>query len=88
MEYQLLFARPAMVVLHGLPKRVRTRLMDGIDQIPRSPDRFSQFQERDSIGRTLDVAIIEGYAVYYWNDFADRHIKIMAIVKGLTRPEL
>ncbi|HEV7404891.1 MAG TPA: hypothetical protein VGO11_18255 [Chthoniobacteraceae bacterium] len=78
-----------MVFLHGLPKRVRARLMDRIDEIPRFPDHFSQFQERDSIGRTLDVAIIEGYAVYYWNDFADRHIKVMAIARELhTRPDL
>jgi hypothetical protein len=88
MEYQLLFARAAMVLLHGLPKRVRARLMDRIDEIPRFPDQFSDFQERDSVGRTLDVAILEGYAVYYWNDFADRHIKIMAIVRGVkTRPK-
>ena len=43
------------------------------------PSPFCQYVEKDDAGRDLDGHICEGYAILYWNDFADRHVKILEI---------
>jgi hypothetical protein len=45
-----------------------------------SPDRSSDYFEHDAIGRRVEISICSGYAIHYWIDFADRHIKVLAVV--------
>lgn len=84
MEYRLLVDIDAIDVLDALPPRVRRRLLNRLREVVQSPDRYSQYREKDLSGRDVDVTILEGYAIYYWVDFPDRHIKVMAIVDAGT----
>jgi len=38
----------------------------------------SEFNITDEVGRQLDVFILDGWAFYFWIDFADRHVKVLA----------
>ena len=65
--------------LDSLPKRIRTPILDHFTRLRESPDRFSDFHESDSNGRRIEISIFSGYAIHYWIDFSDRHIKILAV---------
>ena len=57
----------------GDPARIR------LGEIQSFSTRFADFQEPDSTGRSLDVHVHRGFAIYYWEDFADRHIKVFSL---------
>ena len=77
-QYKLLIDIEVVRHLDLLPKRKRLRILTHLDHIRESPDRFSDFSENDTSGRRLEVSVVEGFAVHYWIDFADRHVKILA----------
>ena len=77
-QYRLLVDLEVVRSLDLLPKGKRLRLLTHLDRIRESPDRHSDFSEDDASGRRLEVSVIEGFAVHYWIDFADRHVKILA----------
>ncbi len=39
--------------------------------------QFSDFVEVDAAGRRVDVHIFRKFAIKYWTDFADRHVKVL-----------
>lgn len=48
-------------------------------EIAAFPSKFSDFFERDSAGRRVDVHIFGKYAIKFWDDIADRHVKILDV---------
>ena len=78
-QYRLLIDLEVVRDLDLLPKRERLGILTHLDRIRESPDRFSDFSENDASGRRLEVSVVEGLAVHYWIDFADRHVKILAL---------
>ena len=79
MDYRLLVDLEAIAVLHVMPKRTRTLLLDHFVKLRASPDRYSDYHENDSTGRRVEISVNAGYAIHYWIDFADRHVKILAL---------
>lgn len=79
MSYRLLLDIEVVEFIAALPRRDQLQLRRRLGEIQASPDRFSDFQEREPSGRTLDVHVHRGFAIYYWNDFADRHVKVFRI---------
>ena len=79
MGYRLLVDLEAIAVLDSIPKRVRTRLLDHFVRLRSTPDRYSDSHERDRIGRRVEISVFAGYSIHYWIDFADRHVKVLAI---------
>ena len=43
------------------------------------PERFADYQESALLGRSLDVHVHRGLAIYYWEDLTDRHVKVLLI---------
>lgn len=41
------------------------------------PSHHSDYREHDETGRPVDINICGPYAIKYWADFADRHVKIL-----------
>jgi hypothetical protein len=76
-RYTLLLAWPVIEQLNTLPKGQRHRLGQQLLKLEESPDSLSEFAETASDGRHLDVFIFDGWAVFYWIDFADRHVKVL-----------
>ncbi|WP_131990072.1 hypothetical protein [Chthoniobacter flavus] len=56
---------------------VQRELLQRFRQIAEMPDRYADYTERDAIGRDVNVHIIGKFAVKYWDDFADRQVKIL-----------
>ena len=79
MDYRLLIDLEVVEVLDRLPKRVRRRVLDKLYRIREFPGNYADYHEYDTLGRRVHICIISGWAIHYWSDFADRHIKILAL---------
>jgi hypothetical protein len=66
--------------LNAAPARLRKRLLSHLANIKVSPDRLSDYFEHDLIGRRVEISICSGHAIHYWIDFADRHVKVLAVL--------
>jgi mRNA-degrading endonuclease RelE of RelBE toxin-antitoxin system len=82
MSYRLLISLEAIEYLETLPKSVRQRLRARFVAMLEEPAMFSDFVCRESDNRRLDVHVVGPYAVYFWDDFADRDLKIIRIEKA------
>ena len=79
MDYRLLVDLEVIAFLDSLQKKARRRLLDHFIRLRSTPDQYSDSHENDQIGRRIEISIITGHAIHYWIDFADRHVKILAI---------
>jgi hypothetical protein len=79
MEYRLLVDLEAIQVLDGLPKRERSRLIDQFEKIRSFPGNYSDYHELDFVGRRIEICILARWAIHYWIDSADRHVKVLAL---------
>jgi len=79
MEYRLLVDLEPIALLDSIPKKVRSRLLDHFVRLRSTPDRYSDSHEYDGIGRRIEISVFGGYAIHYWIDFPDRHVKVLAI---------
>lgn len=81
MTYRLLIDYEALDVLASLKKPVQRLIHQRLHQIQDYPSQWADYDERDPTGRLLHVSIVGDYAITYWEDFADRHVKVMEIAK-------
>lgn len=58
----------------------RRQLRKRFDELLESPRRWHEFAEKDATGRTLGVTICGRFAITFWDDFADRHVKVLRVV--------
>jgi hypothetical protein len=79
MRYRLLVDLEAIAILDSMPRKARSRMLDHFANLRSAPDRYSDHQERDAVGRRIEISIFTGRAIHYWIDFPDRHVKILAI---------
>ena len=79
MNYRLLIDYEVIEFLEGLPRRERLLLRNPFVAIRQDPRAHSDYSEPDSAGRPVDINICEKFAVKYWEDHADRHIKILEV---------
>ena len=79
MHYRLLVSIEVIEFLERLPERMREALRQAIHAIGRDPLGRSDALDFDEIGRRMQIAVVGDYALMYWVDEADRHIKILDI---------
>ena len=84
MSYRLLLDIEVVEFIAGLSRRDQIQLRRRLGEIQASPTRFSDYQDREPNGRLLDVHVHCGLAIYYWDDFADRHVKVFRIRRADT----
>jgi hypothetical protein len=65
--------------LEALPDRVRRQLWLRMEAIGATPHRFADYPERTPQGRDVDVHLCGQFAIVFWDDFADRDVKILAL---------
>jgi hypothetical protein len=51
-------------------------------EIQDAPHRYSDYREPDNTGRSLDVHVHSGFAIHFWEDGTDRHVKILNICRA------
>ena len=80
MKRRRLLAWQVIEFLEAQPRRERQRLRKRRIEITATPSQFSDFTEDDPSGRAHDVHLCGPYAIRYWDDFADRDVKIVDII--------
>jgi hypothetical protein len=82
MSYQLLIAVEVFDFSQSLPRREQQLLWKRFREIGVTPQRFVDYVEPDRTQRLLDVHLHAGFAIYYWEDAADRHVKILHVCRA------
>lgn len=82
MKRRLLLDVEVVEYLSALPLRSRRVLWGRLREIAESPDRFEDYRQRDAVGRELSAHVFFGHAILFWDDRADRHLKILEIVSA------
>ena len=79
MGYRLLISIDVVQFVERLPTRLRKPIRSAFTSIGQDPLGCSDANDYDDAGRLLHVAIIGDFALMYWIDDADRHVKILDI---------
>ena len=79
MNYRLLVDYAVIEFLETLPRGEQRILRDRFVAIREQPQKFSDYLEGDITGRPLDIHVCGKYAVKFWQDHSDRHIKILDV---------
>ena len=76
-DSRLLIAIEVLDFLRTLRRREQQDLLRRCREIAAFPSKFSDFVEYDSTGRRLGVHVFGRFAMKFWDDSADRHVKIL-----------
>jgi hypothetical protein len=76
-RYRLLVDWEVVEKLNQLPIRTRRILREALKRIAATPDLLSDYREPNPRGIPLDIHLCTGFAIKYWIDFADRHVKVL-----------
>jgi hypothetical protein len=79
MAYQLLIDLAALELLMRQPSARKRRFIEHLHLLRLYPAAHSDYRTTDVHGRLVQVSILDGFAIYYWIDEADRHVKILEI---------
>ncbi len=80
MDFRLLIDMEVLDELAKLKPSIRKELLAQFRLIQDYPSAYAEYVERDASGRRIDVCITAGFAIHYWEDSADRHVKVLALV--------
>lgn len=75
--FRLLIDYDVVGFVERLPKADRKNLRDRFAAIRDHPTACSDYNETDATGRPVAINICGSYAIKFWIDHADRHIKIL-----------
>ncbi len=78
-NYRLLISIDVVVFVERLPARYSKAIRSCFSAIGEDPLGCSEATDYDDTGRLLHVAIVGDFALMYWIDDADRHVKILDI---------
>jgi hypothetical protein len=76
---RLLIDIEVLELLRTCKRKQQENLLKRFREIASHPSNYSDFAEYDSSARRVDVHIYDGFAIKFWDDFADRHVKILEI---------
>jgi hypothetical protein len=79
MKYRLLIDYEVIEFIEVLPRKDQRLLRDRFVLIQDYPQKFSDYVESDSAGHRVDIHICGRYAIKFWEDHADQHIKILDV---------
>lgn len=82
MSYRLLIDFEAVEFLRGVKRSDQLLLHHRLRQIQEFPSQHVDYVERDSTDRELFVNVCGRFAITFWEDFADRHVKVLDICRA------
>jgi mRNA-degrading endonuclease RelE of RelBE toxin-antitoxin system len=77
--FRLLVDLEVIDFINTLPRTQRVKLRDSLLAIQQHPAHSSDYEERDAEGRTVAIHISGKFAIKFWVDHADKHIKVLDI---------
>lgn len=78
-DARLLIDIEVLEFLRTLRRNDQKDLLKHFRAIAAFPSDHSDFIEHDSFGRRVEFHIFGKFAIKFWNDSADRHVKILEI---------
>jgi hypothetical protein len=78
-DARLLIDIEVLDFLRTLCSREQRDLLIRYREVAAFPSNFSDFVEHDSAGRRVSVHVFGKFAIKFWDDFADRHVKILDV---------
>ncbi len=75
----LLIAYDVIEFIEKLPRKQQLALRKRFLEICAYPANKSDYAEPDSLGRHVDINICGKFAIKYWDDGADKHLKILDV---------
>jgi hypothetical protein len=78
-KFRLLIDYEVIEFLEGLPRGTRLQLRNRFVAIREEPRAYSDYTEPDETGRAVDIHICGKFAIKYWVDHADKHVKILDV---------
>ena len=79
MAYRLLVSIDVTEFIERLLVKTREARRSAIGSIARDPLGRSDALDRDAIGRRMQTEVTGDYALMYWVDEADHHVKVLDI---------
>lgn len=76
---RLLIDIEVLEFLRTLSPREQTALLKRFREIAAHPSNYSDLVERDAAHRRVEVHVFGRFAIKFWDDFADRHVKILDV---------
>lgn len=76
-DLRLLIAIEVLDFLRILRRQEQQNLLGRFREIAAFPSNFADFTEFDSTGRRLGVHVFGNFAIKFWEDLADRQVKIL-----------
>lgn len=80
MKPRLLIDSAVLEFMGSLRKRDRDFLLARFEAIRDFPNRFADYRTTDPTGRELDGHIAGRFAIVFWDDITDRHVKILGVM--------
>lgn len=77
MNYRLLIDWEVIEFMETLPRKDQILLRKRFVALLDYPSKYSDYVEYDSKGRRVDIHICGKYAIKFWEDHADKHVKIL-----------
>jgi hypothetical protein len=81
-KYRLLIALEVLDFAAALTRREQEVLGKRFREIRDYPHHYSDYREPDSTGRWLDIHVHSGFAIHFWEDGSDRHVKILHLCRA------
>jgi hypothetical protein len=78
-SYRLLIDLEVYDFLASRSARERGQLRTRFGQLAESPAHWMEVSEHDATGRLLWITVCGRFAITFWEDFADRHVKILRV---------
>ncbi len=78
-SFRLLIDYDVVVFIESLPKATQRVIRDRLAQIRDHPSFRSDYTERDAVDRPVEINLCGSFAIKFWVDHADRHIKVLDI---------
>jgi hypothetical protein len=60
----------------------RRKILSFLEALGENPTRLGDYQERDELGRPVQIKIIGGVALTYWADHAVKEVKVVRIERA------
>lgn len=79
MNYRLLIDYEVIEFMETLPRRDRLLLRNRFVSTRDHPRGHSDYTEPDDVGRLVDIQICGRFAVKFWEDATDGHVKILEV---------
>jgi mRNA-degrading endonuclease RelE of RelBE toxin-antitoxin system len=77
--YEVFLRSEAVQSMRSIPNTARRRISALIDSLSADPALNGDYQISDRTGRSIEIKILQSYAITFWVDHAAREIKVIDI---------